>query len=71
MGLQILCNSERGVEKGRGVAVGGGACILEMLIRLIEVHGVIFCFKTLIILLCCRVFLLQTGNTSECPFVDR
>ena len=24
MGLQILCNSERGVEKGRGVGVGGG-----------------------------------------------
>ena len=24
MGLQILCNSERGVEKGRGVGGGGG-----------------------------------------------
>ena len=24
MGLQILCNSERGVEKGRGVGVGVG-----------------------------------------------
>ena len=24
MGLQILCNCERGVEKGRGVGVGGG-----------------------------------------------
>ena len=23
-GVAILCNSERGVEKGRGVGVGGG-----------------------------------------------